>query len=89
MPSAQSLFKADYIKLREATLGYNLNAGLFNNFIKSVRIAVYGRNLLTFNLDQPGFDPEMTTNSSDNIQGIDGGMSPMFRTFGVNLKVNF
>ena len=89
MPSAQSIFKADYVKLREATLGYSLPSGLFNGFIQGLRISVYGRNLLTFNLDEPGFDVEMTTNGSSNTQGLDGGLQPLFRTFGASLKVNF
>ena len=88
-PSAQSVFKADYVKLREATLGYSLPSGLFNGFIQGLRVSVYGRNLLTFNLDEPGFDVEMTTNGSSNTQGLDGGLQPLFRTFGASLKVNF
>ena len=88
-PSAQSVFKADYIKLRELTLGYNLGAGVFGDYIKNVRVALYGRNLLTWGLDKPGFDPEMTANGSGNVQGLEGGLQPMFRTVGVNLKLNF
>lgn len=87
-PSAQSVFDADYIKLREVTLGYTLPQEL-TGFIKKVRISVYGRNLLTWGLDQEGFDPEMTVTGSGNIQGIDGGLQPMSRTFGVNLKLQF
>ena len=88
-PSAQSVFKADYIKLRELTLGYNLGSDVFGGAIKGARIALYGRNLLTWGLDKPGFDPEMTANGSGNIQGLEGGLQPMFRTVGVNLKLNF
>jgi outer membrane receptor protein involved in Fe transport len=87
-PSAQSVFDADYIKLREVTLGYTLPQEL-TGFIKTVRISVYGRNLLTWGLDQEGFDPEMTVTGSGNIQGIDGGLQAMSRTFGVNLKLQF
>lgn len=89
MPSAQSVFKADYVKLREATIGYTFPGGLFDGAIKSLRVSAYGRNLLTFNLDQPGFDPEMTANGSGNVQGLEGGLQPMFRTMGLNLKINF
>ncbi|MDY0200364.1 MAG: SusC/RagA family TonB-linked outer membrane protein [Tenuifilaceae bacterium] len=88
-PSAQSVFDADYIKLREVSLGYTFNKPLFNNAIKSVRLAAYGRNLATWGLDQPGFDPEMTVNGSGNIQGMEGGLQPLFRTFGFNLKLQF
>jgi hypothetical protein len=88
-PSATSIFNGDYIKLREATIGYNLPAQWLGGFIKGIRISAYGRNLLTFNLDKPGFDPEMTANGSGNIQGLEGGLQPLFRTMGLNLKINF
>ena len=88
-PSAQSVFKQDYIKLRELTIGYNLGSDVFGDYIKGARIALYGRNLLTWGLDKPGFDPEMTANGSGNVQGLEGGLQPMFRTVGVNLKLNF
>lgn len=89
MPSAQSVFKADYVKLRELTLGWTMPSQWFGGTIKAMRFSLYGRNLLTWNLDQQGFDPEMTSNGSGNIQGLDGGLQPMFRTFGANLKINF
>jgi hypothetical protein len=88
-PGATSIFSGDYIKLREATLGYNLPVQWFGGYIKGFRVAVYGRNLLTFNLDKPGFDPEMTANSSGNVQGFEGGLQPLFRTMGINLRLNF
>ncbi|MCX2679497.1 SusC/RagA family TonB-linked outer membrane protein [Galbibacter sp. EGI 63066] len=88
-PSAQSVFKSDYIKLRELTLGYNLPTEMFNNLVKSARISAYGRNLLTFGLDKEGFDPEMAANGSGNVQGLEGGLQPIFRTYGVNLKLTF
>jgi hypothetical protein len=88
-PSATSIFSSDFIKLREATVGYNLPIQWFGGFIKGFRVSVYGRNLLTFNLDKPGFDPEMTANGSGNIQGLEGGLQPLFRTMGINLRLNF
>jgi TonB-linked SusC/RagA family outer membrane protein len=88
MPT-QSVFEANYIKIREANLGYTFPTNLFNGVVKSLRLSVYGRNLLTFNLDQDGFDPEMTANGSGNVMGMEGGLQPMFRTMGVNLRVNF
>ena len=89
MPSAQSVFKSDYIKLRELTLGWNMPSMWFGGVIKSMRFSLYGRNLATWGLDKEGFDPEMTSNGSGNIQGLEGGLQPLFRTFGANLKINF
>jgi len=87
-PSAQSVFDADYVKLREVTLGYNFGS-LFNDFVKRARVSVYGRNLATWGLDLDGFDPEMTVVGSGNIQGIDGGLQPMARTMGIKLDLTF
>ena len=87
-PSMQSVFDADYIKLRELTIGYTLPSGILGP-IKSATVSLYGRNLATFGLDQPGFDPEAFVNGSGNIQGIDGGIFPSSRTFGINLKLGF
>jgi len=89
MPSAQSVFKSDYIKLREVTFGYTFPVAMFGGVVKQLRLSAYGRNLATWGLDQQGFDPEMTANGSGNIQGLDGGLQPMFRSFGLNLKLNF
>ena len=88
-PSAQSVFDADYIKLREVSLGYTFNKPLVNGLIKQLRVSAYGRNLGTWGLDQPGFDPEMTVGGSGNIQGMEGGLQPGTRTFGFNLKLQF
>jgi TonB-linked SusC/RagA family outer membrane protein len=87
-PSAQSVFNADYIKLREISIGYTFNRPMFNNAIKQVRVSGYGRNMFTWGLDKPGFDPEMTVGGSGNIQGMEGGLQPTFKTFGINLKVD-
>ncbi|MGF1585367.1 MAG: SusC/RagA family TonB-linked outer membrane protein [Bacteroidales bacterium] len=88
-PSAQSVFKADYMKLREVTLGYTFRRPLFNATVKQIRVSAYGRNLATWGLDKPGFDPEMTVGGSGNIQGMEGGLQPSFRAFGMNLTLNF
>ncbi|OFY69464.1 MAG: hypothetical protein A2Y71_03840 [Bacteroidetes bacterium RBG_13_42_15] len=88
MPSAQSVFNQDFIKLREVTIGYNLPAKILGP-IQSARIALYGRNLLTFGVDEKGYDPEALVNGSGNTQGLDGGIYPTNRTFGVNLQLGF
>lgn len=88
-PSAQSVFDADYIKLREVSLGYTLNKALLKGMIKQLRISLYGRNLATWGLAKEGFDPEMTVAGSGNIQGMEGGLQPLTRSFGVNLKIQF
>jgi TonB-linked SusC/RagA family outer membrane protein len=87
-PSAQNVFNADYVKLREFNIGYTYKKPLFNSTIKQIRISGYGRNLFTWGLAKPGFDPEMTVAGSGNVQGMEGGLQPTFKTFGINLKVD-
>ena len=87
-PSAQSVFDADYIKMREVTLGYDFDVtGI--EFLRNVRFSVYGRNLLVFGLDHDGLDPEITVNGSGNIQGIEAGFIPQTRSYGFKLQLGF
>jgi hypothetical protein len=87
-PAAQSVFKSDYIKLREVNIGYTfpLN-GKF--FVKSLRLSAYGRNLAIWGPDAKHFDPETITTNSGNIQGIEGGAIPNVASFGFNIGLTF
>lgn len=85
-PAAQNVFDADYIKLREATLGYTLPEDWIGGF-SSVRLTVFGRNLFVWGLDNDNFDPEVATGGSGNIQGSEGGSLPSTRTYGLNLEL--
>ncbi|GHE32104.1 SusC/RagA family TonB-linked outer membrane protein [Sphingobacterium griseoflavum] len=89
-PTAQNVFNADYIKLREITLGYTLSSEFVNKLrLKSATISGFARNIATWGLDNRNFDPEMATTGSGNIQGFEGGNLPASRTFGVNLRLQF
>lgn len=87
-PAAQSIFKSDYIKLREINIGYTfpLNKDLF---VKSLRVSAYGRNLAVWGPDTKHFDPEMMVTSSGNMQGIEGGAIPSVANFGASVSVKF
>lgn len=86
-PSATSIFDASYVKLREITIGYTLPQ--FTSLIRNARISAYGRNLAVWGLDNKGIDPESTVNGSGNIQGLEGGIIPATRTYGLNLNLTF
>lgn len=79
---------ADYFKIQNVTLGYNV-ARLFKNFpVKTLRLYVTGQNLFTFT-KYSGMDPEIGfSGGSDWAQGVDLGFYPSSRNvlFGVNLK---
>ncbi|PKQ64599.1 hypothetical protein BZG01_14570 [Labilibaculum manganireducens] len=87
-PSAQNVFNADYVKLREVTLGYNFPKTMIGP-LRSLKLSVYGKNLWTGGLDKKGFDPENSVGGSGNIQGIEGGMIPNTRSYGFNLQLGF
>ena len=86
-PSATSFFDASYVKLREVTLGYTLPK--FTNLISKFRVSVYGQNLFVWGLDQKGVDPESTVGGSGNIQGMEGGIIPATRSYGMNVQITF
>ena len=87
-PAAQSLLKSDYIKLREINVGYTfkLNPAWF---VKSLRLSAYGRNLAVWGPDCKNFDPEMIVTSSGNVQGIEGGATPMVANYGFGVSLKF
>ncbi|MDR2652885.1 MAG: SusC/RagA family TonB-linked outer membrane protein [Prevotellaceae bacterium] len=87
-PAAQSVFKSDYIKLREINIGYTIPLS-GKQFVKSLRLSAYGRNLAIWGPDTKHFDPETFTTNSGNIQGIEGGAIPGVASFGVNVSLKF
>lgn len=92
--SSRYLSDGSYLRLKTATLGYNIPADLLQNIgLRSLRVYVSGLNLLTFT-DYEGWDPEVnftgtnrTTTNANVIQGVDFYTAPQDRTvtFGVNV----
>lgn len=87
-PAAQNILKSDCIKLREINIGYTFNLKP-SWFIKSLRLSAYGRNLAIWGPDVKHFDPEMTVTSSGNVQGVEGGASPMVASYGFTVNLKF
>lgn len=91
--STRYLEDGSFMRLNNATLGYNLTPskiGLGNTF-QNIRISITGQNLLLLT-DYSGFDPEVNTGSSSSgIQtfGIDRFTYPSARTFLFGLNVTF
>ncbi len=88
--SSRFIQDGSFVRLRTATLGYNLPAVWLRNVgIQSARIYVTGLNLLTIT-DYTGWDPEV--NSDDFVtnvaQGYDFYSPPLPRTIvgGLNIK---
>jgi len=77
----------DYVKVENATLGYNVNVSAVK-FIRSLRIYVSGSNLATIT-GYKGIDPEIARNDI-RMQGIDNrDKFPTVRTYTLGVNVNF
>ena len=87
-PDAQNVFDASYFKLREINLGYTFSLSP-SIAINSLKIGIYGRNLLVWGLAYSGIDPETVSTGSGNIQGLEGGLAPATRNYGINLQLTF
>ena len=88
-PSSRYIEDADYIKLANATLSYNI--GNIGNTIKNVRLYLTGSNLLVFT-DYKGFDPEVNTVNERNglpSYGIEYIPYPSARTFILGANFGF
>lgn len=90
--STRYLEDGDFLRLNNATLGYNLNPKYLGmeKYIQNIRFSFTGQNLLVIS-DYSGFDPEVNTGTTTgDIQtfGIDRFTYPKARTFvfGVNLS---
>ncbi|MDR1203151.1 MAG: TonB-dependent receptor, partial [Tannerellaceae bacterium] len=82
--------KADFLRLREITLGYNLPSSLLDKIgISSVRVYARATNLAVLT-GYSGTDPDISTNRNQNISvGFDNRSVPYPRTFTFGLNVNF
>ncbi|MEJ7646519.1 MAG: TonB-dependent receptor [Chryseolinea sp.] len=91
--STRYLEDGSFLRLNNATLGYNLSSdriGL-SNVLQNIRVSVTGQNLFVIT-DYSGFDPEINTGSTiAGIQtfGIDYFTYPKARTFLISLNVTF
>jgi hypothetical protein len=87
-----SLFIEDagFVKLREVSVGYTLDAPWVNRLLgfRSVDLRVAGRNLVTWT-DYTGVDPETSLlGSATSVRGIDYFNNPQARSFVFSLTLN-
>ncbi|MEP6465479.1 MAG: SusC/RagA family TonB-linked outer membrane protein, partial [Parafilimonas sp.] len=87
--SSRYLYDGAYIRLKNATIGYNLPNALMQKLkMTSARISISGYNLITIT-KYPG-DPEVNTETIANIGGgQDFYTIPQARTFTLGLNVKF
>ncbi|MFP4093661.1 MAG: SusC/RagA family TonB-linked outer membrane protein [Cyclobacteriaceae bacterium] len=81
-----AVFDGSYVKLREASISYQLPTKWFDNiFFQSARVSVIGRNLAIFHSNNRHLDPEI---SSANL-GYNYGQLPSTRSVGFNVNLKF
>lgn len=88
-PAAAFVYDASYVKLREASITYNLSKeALGSKFIQGMSFSIVGSNLWIIHKNLPYADPEAGL-SSGNLQGYQSGVMPTTRNFSFNVKINF
>lgn len=88
--TTSNLYNASFIKLREASLSYNLPTALLNKLpFREATIGVNGRNLLLFT-DTPHIDPEVASFAGSRfVPGVEALNLPSTRSYGFNIMVKF
>lgn len=90
--SSRYLQAADFIRLRNLSIGYTLPADITKNLkLERLRIYFTGVNLLTFT-NYDGWDPEASydVNANNSLNaGIDFYSAPPAKTFTVGINVDF
>jgi TonB-linked SusC/RagA family outer membrane protein len=89
--STRYLQKADFIRLRNVMLSYDIPSSILGKVkIRNARIYLSGVNLLTFT-EYDGFDPESRAdaNSLGSNYGIDYESAPQAKTTSIGLNINF
>lgn len=89
-PDAYYIYDASYVKLREATITYNLPISPFLEklYLTGAQVSVVGSNLWIIHKNLPFADPEANL-SSGNLQGFQNGVPPATRNIGFNVRLQF
>ncbi|WP_080236502.1 SusC/RagA family TonB-linked outer membrane protein [Spirosoma rigui] len=90
-PSSRFILDGSFVRLRNATLAYNLPKTLINRAkLNTVRVFVTGLNLLTFT-KYAGWDPEVNADDivSNIAQGYDFYTAPQARTITGGINIGF
>ncbi len=85
------LFDASYVKLREVSIGYNLDGRLLKKLpFKTAKVAFITRNpFMIWQKAPKGLDPSELSSGSASISWIEKGELQRVRSLGVNLNLTF
>ncbi|NLA25018.1 MAG: hypothetical protein GX879_08635, partial [Bacteroidales bacterium] len=83
------VYDADYVKLRELTIGYQLPKKFTEKLkIQNAVVSLYGRNLWLIYSKVPNVDPEAFHDSGNGI-GYELYSYPTRRNIGIQIKFDF
>ncbi|PYF69399.1 SusC/RagA family TonB-linked outer membrane protein [Pedobacter nutrimenti] len=90
IPLDINVFKGDFLKLRNVSLGYNIPKSVLAKVkINNLRVYVAGQNLAIIT-KYPGPDPEVSSNGLNSAgQGSDRNAGPNARTYTIGLNIGF
>ena len=90
-PNSHFVEEGTYAKIREVSLGYNLDVekipGL-SQYVDDIRFQLTGRNLFTFT-NYSGWDPEVAISTNPTNFRLDEYSYPNFRTFSAAVTIKF
>jgi TonB-linked SusC/RagA family outer membrane protein len=75
-----------FTKLREVALGYTFNR---LKFCQSMKVALVGRNLFSWDRYNEGYDPEINSAGQSIVRGTDFGAFPIPRVVQLSITTNF
>jgi len=84
----QFITDADFVKLRQVTLGYTFPKTFLSKTIQSASISLVARNLWIIYNAARNIDPE-SSYSNSNAQGLENFGLPTARSYGLNLQLRF
>ncbi len=88
-----NLFDGDFWRVKNLTLGYNIDGGIFGNVFNNARIYLSGENLFLSDKYDVGFNPEAFDSNSATTAtrgaGVDYASFPNATTYSIGVNVNF
>ena len=85
-----SVFKTDFVRLRELSLAYSLPTSIVSRtkVLSNVALTLTGRNLFLIT-KYPNFDPETSIGGASNFQGLEYVALPQVKNYGIGLRATF
>jgi len=89
--TSEVIASADYVSLRNVTIGYNMPASLTSRIgVRGLRIYASGQNLIYKTAsDYHGFNPEHIDDDNPRAYGAQRAGTPLFRTFTLGVNLDF